>query len=91
MSIGYFLSILDTMEKDLLRVVEVSRKQRKMLRDFNATFISLIPKKDDTNCLDDYNPISLCDNIYKMVANILANRIKGYYQLILLTNIFSFL
>ena len=45
MSIGYFLSIIDTVEEDLLRVIEVSRKQGKMLRDFNATFISLVPKK----------------------------------------------
>ena len=44
MSIGYFLSIIDIVEEDLLRVIEVSRKQGKMLRDFNATFISLIPK-----------------------------------------------
>ena len=45
MSIGYFLSIIDIVEEDLLRVIEVSRKQGNMLRDFNATFISLIPKK----------------------------------------------
>ena len=90
MYIKYFLGILYTVDEVILRVVAVSRKQGNMLGDLNATFISLIPKKDDTNFLDDYNPISLCNNIYKMVAKILANRIKGYYQLILLMNIFSF-
>ena len=45
MSIGYFLSIIDTVEEDLLRVVEVSRNQGKMLGDFNVTCISLIPKE----------------------------------------------
>ena len=40
MSIGYFLSIIDTVEEDLLRVVEVSKNQGKMLGHFNATFIS---------------------------------------------------
>ena len=47
-----------------------------MLGDFNETFISVIPKRNDTDCLDDNNPISLSNNIDKIVAKIIANRIK---------------
>ena len=43
MLIGY-LSILDTVEEDLLREIEVSRKQGMILGNFNATCISLVLK-----------------------------------------------
>ena len=64
------------MEEVLLRVVAVSRKQGNMLGDFNEKLIFVIPKKNDIDCLDDNKPISLSNNIDKIVAKIIANRIK---------------
>ena len=90
MLIEYFLGILYTVEEVLLRVVAISRKQGNVLGDFNETLISVIPKKNDTDCLDDNKPISLSNNIDKIVAKIIADRIKGYYQLILLMNSLGF-
>ena len=76
MLIEYFLGILYTVEEVLLRVVAVSRKQGNMLGDFNETLIFVIPKKNDIDCLDDNKPISLSNNIDKIVAKIIANMIK---------------
>lgn len=43
----------------------------------NATFISLIPKKRDGLNIRDFDPINLVGNMYKLLAKVLANRVKG--------------
>ncbi|KHN06886.1 Transposon TX1 putative 149 kDa protein, partial [Glycine soja] len=42
----------------------------------NASFIALIPKVADPQILNDYRPISLIGCMYKIVAKVLANRMK---------------
>jgi hypothetical protein len=42
----------------------------------NATFIALIPKKVGAVDLKDFRPISLVGVVYKLIAKVLANRLK---------------
>jgi hypothetical protein len=42
----------------------------------NATFVALIPKKQNATNIRDYRPISLVGSIYKILSKVLANRLK---------------
>ena len=47
----------------------------KFEKSLNATFISLIPKKVNATNICDFRPISLIGSVYKLLANVLANRL----------------
>jgi len=42
----------------------------------NTTFIALIPKVDTPQKLNDFQPISLVGCVYRILAKVLANRLK---------------
>ncbi|GLT73742.1 hypothetical protein SLA2020_455790 [Shorea laevis] len=45
-------------------------------RSLNLTHIVLIPKNNDPKMMKDFRPISLCNVIYRVIAKVLANRLK---------------
>jgi hypothetical protein len=57
--IEFYLGFYDVMGKDILKVVEESRKSGHIHEPLNATFIALIPKSDNPSSFDDFRPISL--------------------------------
>ncbi|XP_028098838.1 uncharacterized protein LOC114298468 [Camellia sinensis] len=75
---GPFKSVEGTMEYDFLEkeFTEVEIKEWRLLKGINSSFITLIPKKDNPIGLSDYRPISLVESIYKIIAKLLANRLK---------------
>ena len=46
------------------------------MRSLNATFLVLIPKKGNVEDIKDYMPISLLGGLYKILAKVLANRLR---------------
>nr|KYP55936.1 Transposon TX1 uncharacterized [Cajanus cajan] len=66
----------ETLKGDIVRMVKEFHANGKLPKGTNSTFITLIPKVDDPQSLDDYRPISLVGCLYKILAKILANRLK---------------
>ena len=48
----------------------------RFVKSLNATFLTLVPKKGGAEDLKDFRPISLVGSLYKLLANVLANRLK---------------
>jgi hypothetical protein len=44
--------------------------------NLNSTNITLIPKGESQSSMKDWRPIALCNVLYKIVAKVLANRLK---------------
>eukprot|EP00253_Pinus_taeda_P015727 PITA_15727 len=75
-TIELFLHFFELIGAEITDVVEESRKKGEVYSPFNATFIALIPKKEVPETYEDFRPISLCNSIYKIIAKVIAIRIK---------------
>lgn len=69
------MGFYDLLEDNMLMVIEESKQSRKMLGDLNATFIALTPKKNNFIIFKDFEPISHCNLVHKILLRIIANRI----------------
>ena len=48
----------------------------RLSKGINSTFITLIPKIDNPHRLNDFRPIALVGCLYKILAKLLANRLR---------------
>ena len=48
----------------------------RLLKELNATVISLVPKVTNPSSLNEFRPISCCSTIYKCISKVIANRLK---------------
>eukprot|EP00253_Pinus_taeda_P010417 PITA_10417 len=90
-TIELFLFFFDVIGSEITDVIEESRMKGEVYRPFNATFIALIPKKEDPGIFEDFRPISLCNCIYKIIAKVIAIRIFPFLSKNISSEQFGFL
>ena len=65
-SMAFFHLSWRVVERDVLAVFEEFYQHCKFEKSLNATFIALIPKKNDASNIRDFRPISLVGSLYKI-------------------------
>ncbi|XP_028090713.1 uncharacterized protein LOC114290913 [Camellia sinensis] len=61
---------------DVLQFMQEFHQNAKLVKGINSSFVALIAKNENPSGLNDYRPISLIGSLYKILAKVLANRIK---------------
>ncbi|RVW27486.1 Transposon TX1 uncharacterized 149 kDa protein [Vitis vinifera] len=63
-------------KEEILEMFKEFHDQNTFLKSLNNTFLVLIPKKGGAEDFGDFRPISLLGGLYKLLAKVLANRLK---------------
>ncbi|GLT66339.1 hypothetical protein SLA2020_387070 [Shorea laevis] len=69
--------IWSSMKEDFVSFFEEFHQRGRLVRGLNSSFITLIPKKLNPIELKDFRPITLIGCVYKLLAKVLANRLKN--------------
>lgn len=75
-TIHFYKSCWDIIKSDLQKMIRGFMKKAKIGGGTNFTYLALIPKDSNPESFARFRPISLCNASYKILAKLLANRIK---------------
>ncbi|PNY14688.1 cysteine-rich receptor-like protein kinase, partial [Trifolium pratense] len=73
---GFIKDFWAEMQGDIMRFISEFQRNGRLTKGLNATFIALIPKVDSPQRSNDFRPISLVGSLYKILAKMLANRLR---------------
>jgi exonuclease III len=76
-SLAFFQFCWSVVKGDIMQIFHHFFNHGSFTKSINATFIALIPKKPGAVEIKDFRPISLVTGLYKIVAKVLANRLKA--------------
>ncbi|KAL0318194.1 UNVERIFIED_CONTAM: Transposon TX1 uncharacterized protein [Sesamum calycinum] len=76
-SSGFFKAAWPVVGEEITAAVMDFFTTGRLLKQVNATLITLIPKVSAPSLVDDFRPISCCNVIYKIITKILVIRIRG--------------
>jgi len=80
---GFIKDFWDILKDDVLRFMVEFHRNGILSKGINSTFIALIPKVDNPHRLNDFRPISLVGSMYKILAKVLANRLRSVIGLVI--------
>ncbi|KAK0581565.1 hypothetical protein LWI29_015235 [Acer saccharum] len=72
----FFKKTWDIVGEDVINAIQGFFRFGLLLKELNATIIALVPKVLNPSKMKDFRPISCCNTLYKIIAKIIANRIK---------------
>ena len=73
---GFVKEFWCDLKEDVVHFLTEFHRNGKLSRGINTTFIVLTPKVDSPQHLNEYRPISLVGCMYKILAKVLANRLR---------------
>lgn len=76
-NIEFFKRCWGIVREDVMRVMREFHSNGKLVRGSNSSFIVLIPKKEGVCGINQMRPVSLIGSVYKIIAKVLACRMKG--------------
>ena len=75
-TLAFWQNCWDFAKEEILDMFKEFYEQNVFLKSLNNTFLVLLPKKGGAEDLGDFRPISLLGGLYKLLAKVLANRLK---------------
>ena len=75
-TMGFIQSYWEVVKADIMVVLKDFHGFYSFEKSLNATFGSLFPKKSKAMEVKDFRPISLVGGVYKILAKLLANRLR---------------
>jgi hypothetical protein len=75
-SLAFFQDCWEVIKGDFMAVFEDFHSYGKFVKSINSMFISLIPEFHGAKEIKDFRPISLVGGVYKIIAKVLANRMR---------------
>ncbi|KAK2660969.1 hypothetical protein Ddye_007502 [Dipteronia dyeriana] len=93
LNLNFVKSNWEWIQEDFMRFIHGFHEDSMIVKDLNKTFIDLIPKCSKPESMKDFRSISVVGSMYKILAKVLANRIKfvmntiiGDYQMAFVKN-----
>lgn len=86
----FFQKCWDMMKDNLLELFRDFHLNGKISKGLNATFFTLIPKNSGANRIQNFQAISLISAPYKIIANVLSNRISEVLHEVIDGNLFFY-
>jgi len=77
-TVKFFQHFFEFIGDKLMAVVEESKHTGSIFHPFNSTFLALVPKTDLPSSFEEFRPISLCTCVYKIIAKVIASRLKPF-------------
>eukprot|EP00253_Pinus_taeda_P005568 PITA_05568 len=75
-TVEFYQAGWDFLGQKVLEVIEESRMKQNIWPGINSTFLTLIPKSNKSEDAQGFHPIALCNVIYKIIATLIAKRLK---------------
>ncbi|KAK4384337.1 hypothetical protein Sango_3070900 [Sesamum angolense] len=81
--LGFFKAAWPVVGGEVSNAIIDFFKTGRLLKQLNATMLTLIPKVRTPNSVADLRPISCCNVIYKVITKILVSRIREILELLI--------
>ncbi|MDV3143356.1 MAG: hypothetical protein Q8761_02910, partial [Sweet potato little leaf phytoplasma] len=75
-TIEFFKKSWNTLKPSIMQVFHDFFRNGIVNCNVNETYIALVPKRSKSQKISDYRPISLTTSLYKIIAKVLAERLK---------------